>query len=247
MPLLSIPRSNLPFKFDDDTQTRILRYVEFWKFESMIESKSLYFSRADLLGDPFECSIPQSHFGKKYTQEEFKEMRNKHTYNTIIEQVNELSKEIYVSCWTINSRENDLMWKAYVQGNEGVSIQSTVGRFDGSLGDPCIYDFPYMGMSKVKYIDDMRERLDGKNILEYVMYKRKEFEDDRELRAVIWNDIPDKPKGICVPVDLSILIETIYIAPTANFEFHEKVESVVKKYLPNVVVKSSALSKKPLR
>ena len=38
---------------------RVWRYMDFTKFVSFIESRCLYFARADKLGDPFEGSLPK--------------------------------------------------------------------------------------------------------------------------------------------------------------------------------------------
>jgi hypothetical protein len=42
--------------------TKIWRYMDLARFLSILESRSLYFSRADNLGDPYEYAIPKRHF-----------------------------------------------------------------------------------------------------------------------------------------------------------------------------------------
>ena len=49
---------HLAFQALDDITTPIWRYTDFTKFVAMLNSSALYFSRADLLGDPFEVSLP---------------------------------------------------------------------------------------------------------------------------------------------------------------------------------------------
>jgi len=47
------------FKPPANSSARIWRYMDFTKFVFMLETSSLWFSRTDKLGDPFEGSIPQ--------------------------------------------------------------------------------------------------------------------------------------------------------------------------------------------
>jgi hypothetical protein len=43
-----------------DPNVKIWRYMDFTKYVSMLVSGGLYFSRSDLLGDPFEASSSQA-------------------------------------------------------------------------------------------------------------------------------------------------------------------------------------------
>src|SRR3954466_4331681 len=43
----------------EDPDGFIWRYMDFTKFVDLLDSKRLFFSRGDLLGDPFECSYPR--------------------------------------------------------------------------------------------------------------------------------------------------------------------------------------------
>ena len=56
-------QSNHPvFEAPSDTSIKLWRYMDFTKFVSLLDSNSLFFSRADLLGDPYEGST--SHFNQ---------------------------------------------------------------------------------------------------------------------------------------------------------------------------------------
>jgi hypothetical protein len=48
------------FNPPDNENCKIWRYLDIPKFFWLLEKQSLYFSRADLLGDPFEGSIPSA-------------------------------------------------------------------------------------------------------------------------------------------------------------------------------------------
>src|SRR4051812_7320569 len=46
------------FDFPKNLRSKIWRYIEFSKYIAMLESQSLYFCRADQLGEAFEGSVP---------------------------------------------------------------------------------------------------------------------------------------------------------------------------------------------
>lgn len=77
-------------------------------------------------------------------------------------------------------------------------------------------------------------------------YKRKSFEHEKELRAIIWNMpllesgedenkygprlVPNLAAGQIVRLSLDDLIENVYVAPTAPPYFHKVVASVTSLY-----------------
>lgn len=55
--------SEHPLFTTPDDKYPIWRYMDFTKFVSMLASSGVYFSRADLLGDPFEGSFSAANKG----------------------------------------------------------------------------------------------------------------------------------------------------------------------------------------
>ena len=47
--------------------TILWRYMDFTKFVSLLEKRSLFFARADKLGDPFEGATPINNIKARYT------------------------------------------------------------------------------------------------------------------------------------------------------------------------------------
>ena len=83
-------------------------------------------------------------------------------------------------------------------------------------------------IGKIKYIDYDSEGIPEGNLMSPFMYKRKSFEYEDELRALIWtpqhgkNDLMNRSnnkyaevKGIYVPVKPGVLIHKVFIAPSA--------------------------------
>lgn len=113
-------------------------------------------------------------------------------------------------------------------------------------------------IGKVTYIDYANEAIPMGNVLSPFLHKRKSFEHERELRALIWtpqhgkNSMPPgvnkhaHDRGIYVSADLNVLVERIYVAPTAPQWFHELIRSLVKRFNLNKPVVQSDLAASPL-
>ena len=111
-----------------DPNTIIWRYMEFSKFCSLLVEKSLFFSRADLLGDPFEGSYPRHNedfralfYGKMFETEPHIKTQ---ISNMESEMAKILQKAFYVNCWHINSQQSAAMWSIYAKDSKGIAIQS---------------------------------------------------------------------------------------------------------------------------
>ncbi len=116
-----------------DDSTKIWRYLDFTKFVSLIETSSLFFCRSDKLRDPFEGSLPLVNV--KLRQEEPKP---KNGYVDIFKPYSEMigreiRKFIHLNCWHINEYESEAMWNIFLKSDEGVAIQSTVGKLKRSF------------------------------------------------------------------------------------------------------------------
>ena len=119
-----------------------------------------------------------------------------------------------INCWHLNSHESAAMWVLYLKSNEGIAVQSTYRKLLDSLVDE-----REIFIGKVNYIDYDNEIFLDRNALAPLVYKRKSFEHEREVRAIITNWPkepigPDSPtatirSGIEVDVDLKVLIENI--------------------------------------
>ena len=83
-------------------------------------------------------------------------------------------------------------------------------------GDRDVGVWRYMSLTKFVWVIDLT------NNFNYVMHKRKSFEHERELRAVIWTPAAKtefdrvEDRGLIVPVPINDLIQRIYINPNAD-------------------------------
>jgi len=89
-----------------------------------------------------------------------------------------------VSCWHMNEFESAAMWRLYAGGNNAIALQTRFDRLASVLPDE-------FGMGRVRYIDYLTDRIPEGNVFNPIMYKRKSFEHEEEVRAVKMDDTFD--------------------------------------------------------
>ncbi|MES5851867.1 hypothetical protein [Bacillus cereus group sp. MG68] len=236
-------------------ETKIWRYMDFTKFMSMLDKEEIFFTRSDRFEDKFEGTYPRANieetrdFLKRLVEQEHQEK----TFRTISEFSKYVRKFVTINCWHMNEYESAAMWELYLKSDEGIAIQSNVGRLIESFSH-CPQNIL---IGKVNYIDFNKESVDASDGLNLYMYKRKSFEHEHEIRA-IYNlpfemregviDEKAEPSleyGIGISCDIRILIEKVYISPTAPKWFEELVRSMCDKFDLKVDVFKSELSELP--
>ncbi len=110
-------------------------------------------------------------------------------------------------------------------------------------------------MGLVKYIDYENDWLREGNTFYPFMHKRKSFEHEKEVRAVI-SDFATEGKnnrgnsnpafGKPTPIDLGSLIKCIHVSPTSPNWFVELVREVTTKYKLKARVVKSELYGQPV-
>lgn len=201
------------------------------KFLSLLEQRALFFCRSDLLNDPFEGSYPRLNV-KNRPDDTFKPLLSK-----VFKGVR---KFILLNCWNLSEHESAAFWKLYAKDDEGIAIQTTFERLKasfGNIGEANIH------IGKVNYIDFTKESFDERNcFFTPFLYKMKSFEHEHEVRALLAvfpnsgrdnRELATAPavfeKGIFVDVDLNMLIENVYVSPTAQECFKDMVEFAIRK------------------
>ena len=178
---------------DKDT---VWRYMGFEKFADILATGSLFFSRADKYDDKFEGYIP--------------ELIMRYYTSAGIGIVPELRQYIMCNCWHHGDEESMAMWDKYHLRNNGIAIKTTMVNLKDSLPDE-----PNIFIGKVDYesIENQNQiemPEDTENLLYYpYFYKRKPFEYEQEVRAIIdIESIPrDDPYEFGTP--LKINVETL--------------------------------------
>lgn len=223
------------------------RYLSFTKFVSLLEKKALFFARADQLGDPFEGSLSQVNATMNSVQESHVASSQK----VLTDFRRESRRFTLINCWHESSHESAAMWKLYSRESDGVVIKSICKSFAESLVDE---EDIFIG--RVHYVDYKQFHIPVHNVFGPYLHKRKGFEHEREVRAIIQklptNDgsTVDLSKNIFEVgkyhrVNISSLIQEVVVAPYAEEWFFELVVSTAKRYELKAPVNRSDLADEP--
>ena len=238
------------FEKPENGNAKIWRYIAFAKFVSLLDKSALFFTRADRLGDSFEGSYSRANI--KLRPEVYKDMPP-----PVLENISKFSKILIkhtaINCWHLSEYESVAMWNLYLKSNEGIAIQSTFDLLRTSLKD----EIHTVYIGKVKYIDFEKDWMPEGNTMYPFIHKRKNFEHEKELRAIIQefrykkNDELDWSKplfddGVYIQVDLGVLVDKLYLAPTSSKWLFELVKSITKKYELDKDVCQSSLDDVPV-
>ena len=218
--------------------------MDFPKLVALLHTRKLFFSRADKFEDPFEGSSPQGVIEARktmlaqieqdpqymHTPEKREEILR--SYDDLPETLATWRKFIAVNSWHKNDGESMAMWKLYFSSNEGVAIQSTYRRLQQSFCGAK----ETINIGLVKYIDYETETFSTLNLDYWFMHKRRCFEHEHEVRCLArrypehWRNAPLIKEGVSIPVDLDVLIENVYVAPTSPSWFLDVVNATMDKF-----------------
>jgi len=231
---------SLPLNFEGDF--KLWRYLSLPKFLKLLEDKFLYLALLSNFEDPFEGSLPKTHpdavkdFQEKYDMPE--DAVNGYDYH-----LKSVKDHIYINCWHINDHESAAMWSLYSKTNESIAIQSTFLDLQRIVDNKA-------QMGAVAYIDYETDFIPQGNMNYHCLCKRKSFSHEKEFRIIDY-DMENHMNGSkgdnfkTVDVDLSELIENIYISPGAPDYFPELIESVSTKYGYDFDIKKSSIDSDP--
>jgi hypothetical protein len=226
----------------DDPNTVVWRYWDLPKFLNLISARQLWFSRADLLGDQFEGSFSAAtiEHRKKKAEREAEELGIEveiiqQALDRLGSNADWLRYFTFISCWTRKEHEVMGLWQSYVRGS-GVATKTTFK----ALTDAMRTD-ERMHVTEVQYIDFAKEAMPDFNWLSPYVYKRIQYSEESELRAIIPGRIPPEggpvdelvaqsPPGIPVPVDLDVLLQEIRVYPGAPSWFHATIAAVAERF-----------------
>lgn len=240
--------------------TALWRFMDFTKFVSLLKTKSLYFSRTDQFEDPFEGAKGLLKNKRKWDKnyiDFFKDactnlpdgVKSSKSEKEILNDAKRLLGELdnigpaqlqrtFINCWHENDFESEAMWKLYTTSlDQGIAIKTNYRKLYTSLGrNPSIH------IGRINYID-FSKNFAGIN--DSFWYKRKSFEHEKEVRAIFCDHQNKNELGKLIPVDLSTLIDKIYISPTSQEWFKELVEDILLKYSIKKKIGESSMKDKP--
>ena len=239
MPYFRLTGLELP----DDTAT-VWRYMEFSKYVSMLAMEGIFFVRCDKFEDKWDSVLPEGWIAtmnrKSLTIDDGRNL-------TLTEWYKEMEiPSRPVSCWTVNTHENEGMWSRYTPtGAAAVAIRSTVAGlrecFSSCTENVLVGLVKYGEHSELadpKFSFVYREseappvRLNTWYVPQF--FKRKNFAWEEELRAMA--SVSTSPPieyghSLKVGIDgLRTLIRSVHLKPGAQPWFKQVVESVNERY-----------------
>lgn len=217
----------------------LLRYMDLWKFEDLLESRSLYFCRADKL-EPLEGTISKE--GVEQTSQSDAALNSSieisHPSHKDKEAYRETAKGVtFVNCWHINNMESQKMWDAYTTTPDSVLLITSVGRLKDSLDRQ-------VTTSAVKYVTEDTPRTEfGERSL--FLYKDVKYSFEQEYRLIVDICDMDGPNGFVDPTNpkdnfrrVGLIPESLVCGlqphPNADVKTKEKIGALVCKYLPDL-------------
>jgi hypothetical protein len=242
-----------------ESSSKLWRYMDFTKYVSLLSSHGIYFARTDCFEDLFEGAKGlrknkakwDSHY-LEFFRSAIKSAPEGYECDLSNREIDEQSQKLlrdleaggeaekkrtFVSCWHENEHESEAMWHLYSSFiANAVAVRTSYQSLYVSLGrDPSI------NIGRIKYID-LKKNYAGVN--DAFWRKRKSFEHEREVRALI-QDSQCQDFGKIMPCDLDVLIEEVFVSPKAPPWFVHLVNDVNEKYGVTVKVSPSELIEEP--
>ena len=225
---LSSPNIQLP----EDPDTIVWKYLDLSKFLDLLLSQKLFMSRSDKFEDQYEGTFSEPTF------EEIKKLAINNP--DFLDYYKTHREKVAISSWHINEYESFAMWQIFTQNSEGLAIQSTIGRLQKAL-EPEKNLKQYIG--QVNYIDYKKEYIPFDDLFFPFLFKRKSFQYEREVRII--SDTSDTKininDGIKINVDISQLIDKIYIHPKSENWYKNLVIELVSKLGFDIEIEKSDL------
>jgi hypothetical protein len=242
-----------------EPSSKLWRYMDFTKYVSLLSSRGLYFTRADSFEDTFEGAKGLKRNKEKWDAYYLKFFRTailnppegykcEITDIEVEEQAQRLlsdldsggkshRKRTFISCWHESAHESEAMWRLYSSFlANAVAVRTSFNSLYASLGRN-----PSINIGRIKYINLIR---DYAGVNDAFWRKRKSFEHEREVRAILM-DFECQDLGKIVPCDLDTLIEEVFVSPKAPAWFVSLVNDINEKYSIKVKVSPSELIEEP--
>jgi len=216
------------------------RFMPIENYLSLVTSKTLHFTRASAFDDPWEGEYPDwvMDIMKQYRADD---MPSFFAHTAVAKDL------MYISCWHQNSNESAAMWKIYGRAECSVAITTTIPRFKESASAPYRKNLWY---GKIRYIDYSIVQSGPNKPEEVFFWKRKSFSHEKEVRFVTKLErkdvtksedsseiirLTDTPTHVGMPVELSKLIDRVYVDPMSKDYLFKSVQEITRQYCGETV------------
>lgn len=211
---------NPNIKIPENPDTIIWKYMDLSKFLDILISGKMFMSRSDKFEDQYEGTFSEPTF------EEIKKISENNP--KFLDYYKSHRENVVISSWHTNEYESFAMWQIFTKNNEGLAIQSTIGRLKEALQSEK-HTQQYIG--EVNYIDYKKELIPFDDAFFPFLFKRKSFQYENEIRVI--SDVTRQNltinDGLKINVDINTMIDKIYIHPKSENWYKKLVIEVVSK------------------
>ena len=214
------------------------RYFKFDRFCDLIETSTLYFSRADKFEDKNEGLTTDGTYREIQKQLGDPVAANDMTFVKDI-----MRNYMFVSCWHRCDEEAQNMWTEYAESE--IAIQTTFGQLKAAISDErevAIGQVQYVTSDYVAHNDSVYEQM---------LLKHLQYAPEKEVRLIHcaggpsgWlgtNDCHDEI-GMKLTVDVGRLISKAVMAPNLSTEKMQQIKRLMNKQdLSSVMLTNSSL------
>jgi hypothetical protein len=224
---------------------RVWRYMDLWKFESLVKEKALYFRRSDKLEDDMEGKYAEAN--RTYTttvwQRFIQAYSIQHDTSAHENGALDFRYRIFLSCWHINDTENPDMWQRYTKSNNSIVVVSTVRKLVKAFSQ---YDIQ---PGRVKYAYHAVPRPEWSHFAPF-FFKDISFMGEREFRLITWlpEDQPiliETKVGLNLSIEPSAVIDLVKLHPNSLSDFRDRVKAFLATQNVTLQVNRSTLPPLP--
>jgi hypothetical protein len=240
----------------EDDDTVLWRYMDLYRYLDLLQTAELHLTRADQMEDRWEGAYgPLNVTMRPTVYAESWEMMAPHFEGIYLH----ARTHTYLNCWYMGDHESYAMWKLYDATGKGVAIRTTAGRLKASLiGER----MPPLSGAMVQYVDYAATYIPEGNLFFPYVRKRVSFAHESEYRLLgMWSpqalevderntavrhapDIP--PLFQREPIDVTKLVEVVYVSPDAPSWVVRVISEVTRKYPADIEVHQSDLAADPV-
>jgi len=224
---------------DELIDTPIYRIFPIGRFIQVLTKKELTLVKPKKWDDPFENALLSSDFlvGNEKATIAAKD-------------------SVYGQCWTLH-RETDAMWRIYSQSKDGVRLRTTPRKLLTALKTH-VDEFAdltcFVGKVEYKTKPELLEifgqinvvSTDGTGIAQSLLYKRREFSHEREVRLIYSAVDNNSPSDIfSFGVNPNELFDRVLFDPRMDDSLRKSYTAAIKSLGCDVEVKRSTLYDPP--
>lgn len=209
------------------------KYMDFLKFVNILATSKIWFNKIKYFEDIYEGKYPTAN---KIQRAEIYDGNPPPQY--VYDETEKYARQrLYVLCFHNNEFESAAMWSLYAKDG-GIAIKTT-----GEKLKKCFQDEQKdIYITPVTYIDYKKDFLPEGNVFYLGTHKRKSFSHENEIRCMYLNQGEFLDNfGMYININVSELIEEIYISPYAPAYMQDTVKSLVTTFGYGIPVMKSPL------